>query len=391
MKKISILLSLILSISVSSIEPYPIEYWAVESGLNDVQVSLDGKYMSFEKIPSKTSPREIHILEVDNLSKPPFVIGGEKMDVQNYYWVSDQHMVVVFSQKVRQGIKGFNQGIFNYKTALLNLKTQKFKELDNDRAVGAGKRFATRLVDRLPSRKDEIIISYAEAQRGQSFKNPAYYIYNFITDKKRLILRTGDDIYGIRFDQNAKPIRASGFDAATDEYIWYYRPEGSNSWTEYHRMHEDSFETFSVVNTNNMKGEIYVIANNGEDKESLWKYDIENKKFTSKIYGSNESDLFGALYHYNSSKHPRELIGVTTFTDKFKRLYLGGDLSLEVEELYYQLEQIIPNSYQVSIVSSSNDSNTYIVSNTAPNDPGTYYLVHNNSFSKRNSLIFKLK
>ena len=195
MKKITILLSLILSISVSSIEPYPIEYWAVESGLNDVQVSLDGKYMSFEKIPSKTSPREIHILEVDNLSKPPFVIGGEKMDVQNYYWVSDQHMVVVFSQKVRQGIKGFNQGIFNYKTALLNLKTQKFKELDNDRAVGAGKRFATRLVDRLPSRKDEIIISYAEAQRGQSFKNPAYYIYNFITDKKRLILRTGDDIY----------------------------------------------------------------------------------------------------------------------------------------------------------------------------------------------------
>ena len=87
MKKITILLSLILSISVSSIEPYPIEYWAVESGLNDVQVSLDGKYMSFEKIPSKTSPREIHILEVDNLSKPPFVIGGEKMDVQNYYWV----------------------------------------------------------------------------------------------------------------------------------------------------------------------------------------------------------------------------------------------------------------------------------------------------------------
>lgn len=382
MKKLTILFSLTLSTYISSIEPYPVDYWAVGDGLNDVQVSLEGKYLSFEKIPSKTSPREVHILEVDNLSKPPFVLGGEKMDVENYYWVSDEHMVVIFSQKVRQGIQGFNQGVFSYKAALLNLKTQKFKELDNDRAVGSGKRFSTRVVDVLPSRKDEIIISYAEAQRGQSFKGAAYYIYNFITDKKRLILRGNDEYYGIRFDENAKPIRASGFDAGSDEYIWYYRPKGSNTWTEYHRMHEDSFETFNVVNTNNMEGDIYVIANNGEDKESLWKYNLEKKKFTSKVYGSNESDLFGALYHFNTNKYPRELIGVSTYTDRFKRLYLGGDLSLDVEALYYQLEQIIPNSYQVSIVSSSYDNNTYIVRNTAPNDPGTYYLIHNNTFTK---------
>ena len=73
------------------------------------------------------------------------------MDVENYYWVSDEHMVVIFSQKVRQGIQGFNQGVFSYKAALLNLKTQKFKELDNDRAVGSGKRFSTRVVDVLPN------------------------------------------------------------------------------------------------------------------------------------------------------------------------------------------------------------------------------------------------
>ena len=382
MKKIYLLFTLLIPLNVLSSEPYPLEYWATGNGLNGVQVSLEGSYLSFEKIPSRTSPKEIHILETDNLSKTPIVIGGTKMDVEQYYWVSDQHMVVVFSQQVRKGIEGFNQGVFNYKTALLNVKTQKFKELDRDRSVGAGKRFSTRLVDILPERKDEIIISYAEAQRGQSFKSPAYYIYNFKTDKKKLILRSSGEYYGLRFDGNAVPIFARGFDAQSKESVWYYRPQGTSSWLEYHRVSVDSFETFRVLRTNNLKDEIYVIANNGEDKTSLWKYNIIQKKFIKKIFGFDDADLNGPLYHYNRSKHPDALIGIAKYTDKYRRIYLNGDLSLEVEALYYQLESIIPNAYRVSITSSSYDANTFVVLNTAPNDPGTYYLFNNNSFIK---------
>lgn len=382
MKKIYILFTILIPLKALSFEPYPLEYWATGNGLNGVQVSLEGSYLSFEKIPSRTSPKEIHILETDNLSKTPMVIGGTKMDVEQYYWVSDQHMVVVFSQQVRKGIEGFNQGVFNYKTALLNVKTQKFKELDRDRSVGAGKRFSTRLVDILPERKDEIIISYAEAQRGQSFKSPAYYIYNFKTDKKKLILRSSGTYYGLRFDGNAVPIFARGFDEQSKENVWYYRPQGTSSWLEYHRMSEDSFETFRVLRTEKFKDEIYVIANNGEDKTSLWKYNIIQKRFVKKIFGFDDADLNGPLYHYNRSKHPDALIGISKYTDIYRRIYLNGDLSLEVEALYYQLESIIPNAYQVSIISSSYDANTFVVLNTAPNDPGTYYLFNNNSFIK---------
>ena len=382
MKKIYLLFTILLPLKVLSFEPYPLEYWATGNGLNDVQVSLEGSYLSFEKIPSRTSPKEIHILETDNLSKTPMVIGGTKMDVEQYFWVSDQHMVVVFSQQVRKGIEGFNQGVFNYKTALLNVKTQKFKELDRDRSVGAGKRFSTRLVDILPERKDEIIISYAEAQRGQSFKSPAYYIYNFKTDKKKLILRSSGEYYGLRFDVNAVPIFARGFDAQSKENVWYYRPQGTSSWLEYHRMNEDSFESFRILRTNNLKDEIYVIANNGEDKTALWKYNLKQKRFIKKIFGFDDADLYGPLYHYNSSKHPDALIGISKYTDKFRRIYLNGDLSLEVEALYYQLENIIPNAYQVSIIASSYDANTFVVLNTAPNDPGSYYLFNKNSFIK---------
>ena len=126
MKKFLSLIYILFPLNALSADPYPIEYWAVGNGLNDVQVSLEGTYLSFEKIPSRTSPKEIHILETDNLSSTPMVIGGTKMDVEQYYWVSDTHMVVVFSQQVRKGIEGFNQGVFNYKTALLNVKTQNY-------------------------------------------------------------------------------------------------------------------------------------------------------------------------------------------------------------------------------------------------------------------------
>ena len=69
-------------------------------------------------------------------------------------------------------------------------------------------------------------------------------------------------------------------------------------------MHEDSFETFSVVNTNNMKGEIYVIANNGEDKESLWKYDIENKNLHQK-YMDQMKVIYSELYIITTSQNIR--------------------------------------------------------------------------------------
>ena len=364
-------------------EPYPIDYWAVDPGMSNVNVSLNGKYISYEKKASKRSSVQLEILETNNLSAEPFVITGDVMEIITSDWVSDDQLVIIFRQQVRDSIEGFNQGIFSYKAVKLDLVTKEFTELDKNRSVGSGKVFSTRVANILPGDPNTILISYSEAQRGQAFKNASYYKYNLKTGKKRLVLSGSGKYFNIRFDNEANPISATGYDNRNNEYIYYIREPGSSSWVEVYRQSIDDYESFEIVSKyiDDKKSKVYVIANNGEDKTSLWIYDLKNKQFISKIYSDKVKDLNGPLYHYNRSKYPDEFIGVSTFKDKFKRIFLNNDLTLQVEALYYQLEQLIPNSHTVSVVSSDYDSKTLVVKNTAPTDPGSYYLIHNNQIT----------
>ena len=364
-------------------EPYPIDYWAVDPGMSNVNVSLNGKYISYEKKASKRSDVQLEILETDNLSSEPFIVTGDVMEIITSDWVSDDQLIIIFRQQVRDSIEGFNQGIYSYKAVKLDLDTKKFTELDKNRTVGSGKVFSTRVTNILPDDPNTILISYAEAQRGQTFRNASYYKYNLKTGKKRLVLKGNERYFNIQFDNDANPISATGYDERSKEYIYFTREPGSSSWVEVYRQSINDYEDFDIVSTyiDDNKSKVYVIANNGEDKTGLWLYDLKNKKYISKIYSDNVKDLNGPLYHYNQAKYPDEFIGVTTFKDRFKRIFLNNDLTLEVEALYYQLEQIIPNSHTVSIVSSDYDSKTFVVKNTAPNDPGSYYLIHNSQIT----------
>ena len=152
-------------------EPYPIDYWAVDPGMSNVNVSLNGKYISYEKKASKRSSVQLEILETNNLSAEPFVVTGDVMEIITSDWVSDDQLVIIFRQQVRDSIEGFNQGVYSYKAVKLDLVSKKFTELDKNRSVGSGKVFSTRVVNILPGDPDTILISYAEAQRGQAMKS----------------------------------------------------------------------------------------------------------------------------------------------------------------------------------------------------------------------------
>ena len=362
-------------------EPYPIDYWAVDQGMNNVSVSLGGNYLAYEKKPSKNSNIQIEILETNNLEKEPFIVSGDVMEVITFDWVSDDQMIVIFRQQVRDSIEGFNQGIFSYKAVKLDLKSKKFTELDKSRTVGAGKVFSTRVVNILPDQPNTILISYAEAQRGQSFRNASYYKYDLKKGKRRLVLKGNEKYFNIRFDNKANPISATGYDERNKEYIYYSREPESSNWKEIYRKSINDYEDFDIVSKyiDDNKSQVYVIANNGEDKSGLWIYDLKTKSYIKKVFADSIKDLNGPLYHYNTAKYPRMFVGVSTFKDRYKRVFLNNETTLEIEALYYQLDQLIPNSHTTSIVSSNYESTTFVIKNTAPNDPGSYYLIHNNT------------
>lgn len=376
-------------------DPYPIEYWAVRDGVANFNISSDGTYVSYQFIESKRSDPVIHILKTNNLEESPKVIGADKMEVTSHYWVDDTRMIVSFRQKTRENIKGFNQGIYSYKLALLDLDTNKFTELDKVNRTDSAKSSIMRFENSLPKRQDEILVGIAESSRKSGISPYSYYTLNLKTFKRKLVLK-GNSKYGnISFTNDAKPLTAASFNRPTAEYVYYFRDyddieneDDNGRWVEYFRIHEDSYEDFRLlapVTDDELEWDeksVYVIAQNGRDKAGVWTYDIDDKKFVKLIFEDSRVDVSGGVYHYDSVERENKLVGFSTFEDKLKRYYFQGDISLEVEALYYQLEQIIPNPYNIRIVSSTAGSKSFIVRNVGPKDPGTYYLYHNQKFEK---------
>ena len=385
MKKL--LLSLFLIPSLSYSDPYPTDYWAVRNGVSSVQISPEGSYISYLFIGSKYSKPVVHIKEADNFSKEPQVIGADKMEVISYSWVDDTRMVVDFRQQTRENIKGFNDGIYDYKSALLDVKKGKFTELEKLKS-GSGQNSIMYVENSLPFDKNNILVGYADSAGKSGGTRYSYYKLNLNNYKKTLVLKGNSEYGNIRFSAKGKPITAQSFDYASGDRVYYYRDyEGESEgkrWIEYYRINEDSFESFRVLGAElNEDGEwlnvVYVAAQNGRDKEGVWRYDLKKREYLELIFEHPKVDVYGVVNSYDSENMTQNMVGVSTFSNRYKRYYFDVEGAAELEAFYNQLEQVIPNAYEIGIADRTMDDKIKIIVNQGPNDPGSYYLLKDNS------------
>jgi len=352
--------------------PVPMEYWAAPDFMSSVSVSPSGKYVAFIKSTSQKGDKIVEVFDANNLSKKPYRVGAKKMRLQAFQWVGDEEMVVSFDQQVSKRIKGFNQGAFKSKIALFSMENKKFKELNDDN-------FNLSLASGLVHDPDHVLVEYAYFDRAQSRRQPSYYKYNLKKGTKKLVLKGNEDIRGIRFDEYGEPRFARKFDMGSQEFVSLYREKGSNDWKEYHRQHEDSFETFNYGGL--VEGDdnrIYVLANNGNDKVGLWKYNLKTKAFEDLVYRRNDVDLVTTLRPANGWKNPSKMTGVAYNKETRHRKYFDST----EEAMIKQFKNALPNADYVSINSMSRDGKTIVVRNTGSKDPGTFYLYRDGKVSK---------
>ncbi len=356
-------------------QPYPLEYWALRDVISNVQVSPDGKYLGLMKIPSRTANPIIEVYEAGNLDKEPFRLNADPMEITNFYWASDEDIVFTLRQKVRDRIEGFNQGVYENRLAVVNVEDQKIRSFDETNPT---------IVSLLPNKSDKIIISFSEGDEdgpasklSEAFRPRAYWEFDLDKGTKKLLIRGKLSLGNIEFDADGNPWLARGFDLAEGAFVWYWRAPGGSGWTEIYRLHEDSFETFSVENIDHAKpGHILVYANNGDDKLGFWSFNVTTKKFDELIYRRKDADVYSVKYHSNDWVHPGLVTGVSYFTDK-----LHVEFFDEMEgATYKQLEQVIPHAHYVNITSRSRDGKTLVAYNEGPRDPGTYYLLKDGQF-----------
>ena len=351
-------------------EPYPLEYWALREVIDHVQVSPDGKYLGLMKIPSRDGNPIIEIYDASDLSKDPFRLNADPMEITNFYWVSNTDIVFSLRQKVRDRIEGFNEGVYETLLATVDVDDEKMRAFDESNAA---------IEHLLPNDPGRIIISFTEgdaddpgARLREAFRPRSYWTFNLETGAKSLLIRGKISLGNIDFDADGNPWLARGFDLGSGEFIWYYRKPGGSGWEEVYRQHEDRFDTFNILEFDRSKpNHALVAANNGHDKVGLWSFDLKKKVLDELIYRRSDVDIWNIRHHSNGWEHPDEVVGVMYATD---RLYT--EFFDEIEgATYAQLREFIPYAWTLDISSRSRDGATLVIYNAGPRDPGTFYLL----------------
>jgi dipeptidyl aminopeptidase/acylaminoacyl peptidase len=291
-------------------------------------------------------------------------------------WIDDDVFLFTARQQVRDIIKGFNRGVYEYQ----NVKYDGAKK----KPIGRIRQDYFSVEEILPNKKNKIIISIQEGvpdglQSASSTIRPrSYWEYDVKTNRRKLLLRGKIALGNIQFDSDGNATHAFGYDVRTDEYTYHWRPKGTKEWREMHRQHEDSFEQFYPIAPDPVaENHFLVLAHNGYDKVGLWSFDAGNQKFSEVLYRRNDVDTSFPFSHSNRLSNSDDIAGVTWCKDKCRREFFDG----QEAALYRQLEALIPNADQVRISGRSRDGNTLIVTNSGPRDPGTYYLIRNGKVS----------
>ena len=355
--------------TASAVEPYPLEYWAMRPVIGNVAVSPDGKHLALMKIPSRDGDPIIEVYDAADLSKEPFRLDADPMEIVGFNWASDRDILFTLRQKVRDKIDGFNEGVYEYRVAVLDVDAKKMRSFPSERVF---------VENILPSEPNKVIVSvYEGGQEGpaarisQAYRPAAYYKLDLRRGSRNLLIRGKLSLGQVEFDGEGNPWLARGFDLGSGEYVLYHRKRGASGWTEIHRRHEDSFETFAVVGFDvENPDDLYVLAHNGNDTEGLWSMNVETRELDA-LYRRSDVDVWNVFHHSSAWTLPDTVTGLWYGKDRFHREFFDDAEAAT----YAQLEGVVPHAYQISITSRSRDGATVTVSNTGPRDPGTYYLV----------------
>jgi dipeptidyl aminopeptidase/acylaminoacyl peptidase len=363
------------SSAADSLEPYPLEYFALRAVTSNVNISPNGEKLAMLKILTKTGNPILHVYDTDDVGGKAFVVNADPMEIMTYYWANDTHIVMTLRQMTRDKVMGPEEDVYDYRVAILDVDKEEFSGIESSSPsiVNLVEGDANKvIISEIPGTGDDLSIR-------EAFRPRAYYELNLEKGTKKLLIRGRIAVSQIEFDSDGNPRIGRGYDAGSKEFVLYYRDVGEKDWDPVVRHDEYNFEAWIeeyLAFDDAMPGNLLVKAFNGDDKAGLWSFNSETKKFDELIYRRSDVDIVGVRFHSNSWTYPDRVVGVSYGTDKVHYEYFD-----EVEgATYEQLEALIPYSHQVTITSRSRDGNTLVANNRGPQDPGTYYLLRNGKF-----------
>jgi dipeptidyl aminopeptidase/acylaminoacyl peptidase len=350
-------------------QPYPIEAWSKRSDISSVQLSPDGNKLAFLKIPTDDGMPILEIFNANDLSEKPFRMDAKPMEMTRFYWATDDTIIFTARLQVRDKIEDFNQGVYELAGGVLKLGNRgekpswkKIEEIGSIRSV-------------LPNKPNKVLIAVrlkSGDSRSSRDRYPTYFEYDLSTNRRVKVASGTGRVKVQSFDIDGVPRFGSRYDGASNSFETYYREKGSQDWMLIHSRHRENFENWSPVGLDpETPGNLLVIANNGNNTTGLWSFNPETRELEEHIYQRTDVDV-GVRGHSNRYTNGEEITAIS-YTDgrDTKYEWFNG----EEKALDEQLKALIPYADKMRISSRSRDGKSFIVSNSGPRDPGTYYLL----------------
>lgn len=360
-------------------DPPALELFAAYSAVQQVNLSPDGRHLALMRLPARDANYIIEVFDTSDLSARPTRFGADRMEIQSYSWVGPEHIWVSFRQQTRDMVRDTNQGVFDFRRAIVHISgDEPWETLPDD----------AQLVNTLVERPDTILIRTANISSGDDFEGraisglttPNYYEYNLNTNRQQLRLRSSDRFTSIFFDYQGEPVLAFGFDNGTGEQSYHYRAAGSSDWNEFLRVPNNRPEVWGSDGISlsgrlrDAPHELFVLTPGGTDKTGVEVIDMRTGETVEVVYRREDVDVLGSV-QTPFVDQPNELAGFIH--------YAGGERNIVwINELMASIQASLDNAFpdtRNTVIDCFDGCRKMIFARSASDMPVTYYYLEDGS------------
>lgn len=336
-----------------------IEAFSTAPLIRSVAVSSDGTKVAIIRATSKEGDYVIEIRDTSKLDAQPIVLGANRMMVSGVVWLNNDKIGVMFRQILKDGARRYWVNRFAITDA--DGKGDWLIPFQNNPRAGFS------ILNTLPDNKDEILV---ETDLNNNYK-PDVVRFNVNNGRTVSVLRGSDKISGGYISDADGDVRAAtGWNLSDNAIDLYARAKGDSDWKLVKQISPKSRESYSFIGfSKENPDEIYVNANQGQDKTGIYLYNIKTGQYSERLFGLENVDADGVIQKKDGS-----LVGFG-YSAKWPQRYLTD---ANEQAIYDGLDKLFEGKF-VSIISRSNDDSVMVVSASSDKDPGTYYLVLNKS------------
>ena len=340
-------------------------------------ISPDGERVAYRAAQTAKGDYYIEVRDANNLQRKPVRIGSKNMSITGFNWISDDRLLVSFTQQVRNQVKEQEDSVFENKRAIFRADGKgRFVEIYDD----------TQIVSSLPNDPDHVMVRTSKfnsgderriRERGQSIgelSNPDFYKLNVRTGALDLQLKSESRLGGYEIDSEGRIRVASEYDSNSRDFIYYSRSgEVGSEWQEFHRTNVDNYgDRFSILGFDPMDSNyLLVAATRGEDKAAVYTMNLNTGEFGEQILALADQDV-EQIITSPSYANPDEIMGFAYYNEEGRPegVFLDG----EMNQLYETLRSTFPGQ-DVFLTRQSRDKTALTFWTQNWDNPGTYYML----------------